>query len=223
MPPLDFGAPLRPPQTPRLSDIVFEQLAEAIVSGELKPCDSLRDATLAERLGVSRMPVREALLRLERAGLVETAASRYTRVVEITPERAFEIVEHAGYLYGAATRMSTMRMDDAQRAEALELLDAIVAAGTDREAYFVAARAFNRHIIASCGNSNFLLRSDLLYTADYVTRNVPLEGVIETVRPLQQRLRQAIEERDADAAERAVRELHGIDGDLAQAADRART
>lgn len=222
MSPLDFGAPLRPPQAPRLSDMVFDQIAEAIVHGELKPGEGLRDQALADRLGVSRMPVREALLRLERAGLVETAASRYTRVVEITPERASEIVEHAGYLYGAATRMATRRMDDAQREEAVRLLDAIVSAGTDRDAYFNAARAFNRHIIATCGNSNFKLRSDLLYTVDYVTRNIPLAGVLDAVLPLIARLRRAIEEKDADGAEAAVRELHGIDGDLGEVTQRVR-
>lgn len=222
MPPIDFGAPLRPPQAPRLSDMVFEQLAEAIVRGELQPGEGLRDQTVAERLEVSRMPVREALLRLERAGLVETAASRYTRVVEISPQRASEVMEHAGYLYSAATRMATLRMDDAQREEALALIDAVMDAGSDRIAYFEAARAFNRHIVATCGNSSFRLRSDLLYTVDYVTRNVPLEGVIEAVRPLLEQLRRAIAERDADQAEAMVRRLYGIDGDMSEVIERAR-
>ncbi|KQZ07243.1 hypothetical protein ASD19_12370 [Microbacterium sp. Root53] len=219
--PLDFGAPLRPPQAPRLSDMVFDRLAEAIVHGQILPGENLRDQGLAERLGVSRMPVREALLRLERAGLVETSASRYTRVIEITPERTLEIVEHAGYLYGAATRMATRRMDDAQRTEALALLDAIIAAGTDRNAYFQAGRAYNRHILASCGNRSFLLVSDLVYTVDYVTRNVSFDGIMHVVRPMLDRLRRAIAEGDADAAERVVRELHGIDGDLPEVAQRA--
>lgn len=59
---------------------VYSTLLTWIVDGMLEPGERLRDYDLAARLGTSRMPVREALRRLEDEGLVEVAANRWTRV-----------------------------------------------------------------------------------------------------------------------------------------------
>ena len=63
-----------------LRDDVYVRLRDAIVDGTFTPGEQLRDGDLAQWLGVSRTPVREALQRLERAGLVEVSPHRYTRV-----------------------------------------------------------------------------------------------------------------------------------------------
>ena len=60
---------VRPPR-PLLRDDVLERMRDAIVDGTLTPGEQVRDADLATWLGVSRTPVREALLELGRAGLV---------------------------------------------------------------------------------------------------------------------------------------------------------
>ncbi|KQT89596.1 GntR family transcriptional regulator [Marmoricola sp. Leaf446] len=67
-----------------LRDDVHDRLRAALVIGDLAPGEQLRDVDLAEQLGVSRTPVREALLRLERAGLVATVPGRSTVVT--TPD-----------------------------------------------------------------------------------------------------------------------------------------
>ena len=61
-----------------LRDDVYRQLREAIVDGTLAPGESLRDGEIAEWLGVSRTPVREALLRLAESGLVVARPGRST-------------------------------------------------------------------------------------------------------------------------------------------------
>ncbi|MBF0689479.1 MAG: GntR family transcriptional regulator [Cellulomonas sp.] len=63
-----------------LRDDVYRRLRDAIVDGDLAPGEQLRDAELAARLGVSRTPVREALLRLADAGLVVAQPGRSTHV-----------------------------------------------------------------------------------------------------------------------------------------------
>jgi DNA-binding GntR family transcriptional regulator len=68
-----------------LRDDVHARLQEAIVDGSLAPGEQLRDAELAERLGVSRTPVREALLELAQAGLVQATPGRSTVVAPIDP------------------------------------------------------------------------------------------------------------------------------------------
>ena len=208
-------AALDAPQPQRLSDMVFVRLAQAIVQGELAPGQSLRDQDLADQLGVSRMPVREALQRLERAGLIEMAASRYTRVAELTPERVRDTIEHAGYLYGSIVRLATQRMTDAELARALELLQGDIDAGADRHAYYEANRAFNEHMIETCGNANFRYRSDLLYSVEWVIRQFSFAEYALVLRSQHERLARAMEARDADAAERIVREMYGVHGEHA--------
>lgn len=72
-------------------DETYATLREWIVSGTLAPGEKVRDGELAAALGVSRMPVREALLRLEDEGLVETAANRWTRVAPLDLGQAREL------------------------------------------------------------------------------------------------------------------------------------
>ncbi|WP_271171212.1 GntR family transcriptional regulator, partial [Microbacterium thalassium] len=72
---------------PLLRDEVFARLRDAIVDGTLAPGEQLRDGDVATWLGVSRTPVREALLELGRAGLVRALPGRST-VVSPLEERS---------------------------------------------------------------------------------------------------------------------------------------
>ncbi|MER7797227.1 GntR family transcriptional regulator [Microbacterium sp. NPDC096154] len=205
---LDLTAPLTN-RGPRLSDLAFERLADAIVDGVLAPGELLRDHVLAEQLGVSRMPIREALQRLERAGLVETAASRYTRVTEFSPERIAAGIEYAGYLHGAAVRMATIRMTADQHARAVALLDELVAADGVEKSLEVGAAFFG--LARSCsGNDVFERGSDLSYFVARITRGMPEDELMRRIACQRERLRDAVASRDADAAELAVRRMHGI-------------
>lgn len=66
-----------------MSDAAYERLRDAIVRGELAPGEKIRDSDLAEMLGLSRTPVREALTRLADSGLVESKPGVYTRVATL--------------------------------------------------------------------------------------------------------------------------------------------
>ncbi|QJU55632.1 GntR family transcriptional regulator [Herbiconiux sp. KACC 21604] len=69
------------------ADVVFEAMCAALVSGELGPGMTVHDATIAEHLGISRTPVREAIQRLRMLGVIESAANRHTRIVDVSPVR----------------------------------------------------------------------------------------------------------------------------------------
>ena len=73
-------------KTRRMSDQIVELLRERIFRRSLKPGERLPEAHLCEELQVSRAPLREALLRLEREGLVETRPHKGAVVVEVTEE-----------------------------------------------------------------------------------------------------------------------------------------
>ena len=74
---------------------VYSTLLAWIMEGELRPGEKLLDKELAEKMGVSRTPVREALRRLEDKGLVESSANRWTRVADISiaePEMIYPVI-----------------------------------------------------------------------------------------------------------------------------------
>lgn len=96
----------------RLADLVVERLVRAIGDGEFRQGSRIRDADLAESLQVSRMPIREALQRLEQIGLIETAASRFTRVTPVTRELAEESLAFAGYAGGVLFRVNLPEISD---------------------------------------------------------------------------------------------------------------
>lgn len=77
----------------RAPEQITDRLREAIISGSLKPGDRLLQEELAERLGVSRMPVREALRRLEAEGLVVLQPYRGALVADLSSLELQEIYE----------------------------------------------------------------------------------------------------------------------------------
>ncbi|MFI6302851.1 GntR family transcriptional regulator [Amycolatopsis thailandensis] len=72
-----------PLERQRLSDAAYDRLKDAIISGELAPGERIKDGDLAQRLGLSRTPVREALTRLADTGLVEAKPGVYTRITTL--------------------------------------------------------------------------------------------------------------------------------------------
>ena len=76
-----------------LRDVVFNTLRQAILIGELKPGERLMEIHLADRLGVSRTPIREAIHKLEREGLVTIMPRRGAEVAQITEKSMNDVLE----------------------------------------------------------------------------------------------------------------------------------
>jgi DNA-binding GntR family transcriptional regulator len=64
---------------------VFDEILTAVHEGRLLPGQRISDVELANQLGVSRTPVREALLRLRQIGIIEASANRFTQVADVSP------------------------------------------------------------------------------------------------------------------------------------------
>jgi DNA-binding GntR family transcriptional regulator len=86
----------------QLRDWVEEQLREAILSGVFESGTWLRQQHLADELGVSQMPIREALKELAAQGLVEHVPYRGMRVVAFSPDDVVDLYAHRGFLEGRA-------------------------------------------------------------------------------------------------------------------------
>ena len=146
-----------------LRERVYQTIQQAIISGQLPPGERLRDQDLAEQLGVSRTPVREALQRLEDEGLVETSPRASTRVTTLdarAPREAFPVV---AALHALATRSAvphlTKRDVEAMRTANANL--ASVIAAPDTAIVFQAIQADDRfhQVLLEAADNRELLRT----------------------------------------------------------------
>jgi DNA-binding GntR family transcriptional regulator len=197
--------PIAPLQIQSVVDHVYSALRERILSGELPRGTKLRQASLAEELGVSRTPLREALRRLATEGLVEFSPNRGATVSELD----FGDMRHAWSarvaLEPGAARLAAERRDD----EAITAMREVVAeqrrVGNDRDASFAANRRFHLRLAAASGNPHLTRFAEMLW--------VPRIGV-----PIYQA--QAVEPRGpqawADEHEHIVDAIAAGDGDAAE-------
>ena len=97
---------IKPIKRLSLRDEVYQILKKSIINLEFKPEERLQDKELAERFGISRTPVREALKRLEDEGLVESLPGSSTRVTPLKLEEAKHAFSVVAVLYALATRLA---------------------------------------------------------------------------------------------------------------------
>lgn len=102
-----------------LRELVFEALREAIISGVLKPGERLMEVQLAEEMGVSRTPVREAIRKLELEKLVIMVPRKGAYVADISKRDVAEVFEIRRALEGLAASLAADRVTEDQ----LELME----------------------------------------------------------------------------------------------------
>lgn len=102
-----------------LRDVVFHTLRDAILRGDLQPGERLMEIHLANELGVSRTPVREAIRMLEKEGLAVTIPRRGAHVARMTEKDLEDVLEIRDVLDELAARDACERMDG-EDFEALE-------------------------------------------------------------------------------------------------------
>lgn len=105
------------------SDQIIEVIKADLLQGALKPGDRIKEAQLAERLGISRAPVREALSLLEREGLVVSAPQKGKSIASLTPREIVDSFTTGGILegWGVASTCRMFTEDDFHEMETLLL------------------------------------------------------------------------------------------------------
>ncbi|MDO6414446.1 GntR family transcriptional regulator [Sphingomonas sp. BIUV-7] len=104
-----------------LSDRIRNALTDAIAAGDYGPGASLDEQALADRYGVSRTPVREALRQLSVAGLVKIRPRRGAVVAPVTIERIMEMFEATAEIEALCARLATHRMTPLERSAMLRI------------------------------------------------------------------------------------------------------
>lgn len=137
-----------------LPEKVYDYLREGIIEGDLPPGMRLLEREISERLGVSRIPIREALPQLEAEGFVQTMPRRGSIVTQLSLRDVDELFDVRASLEVLAARLAAHRADERTSAElgrALERADVATANGAERE--IAAANAgFHEVILRMTGN-----------------------------------------------------------------------
>ncbi|GAA1300137.1 GntR family transcriptional regulator [Streptomyces sp. NPDC002722] len=202
---------LRPVRRTLLRDTAYEAIRDAIVRGDIPPGAPVRDADLADRLGLSRAPVRDALSRLAGEGLVESKPQSYTRVTPLVPGDVRDAAAVVRAMQELAARTAVPHLADAD-ITVMRAANERFRKATGRGDVAEALRADDRlHdvLVAACGNGA---------VAATVERYTPLirrlewrqfgtAGSAHGSAELHDRLIEACAARDAEAAVRITAEI----------------
>ena len=142
-------------QTSSLTTVVQQEIERAILQGEYAPGSKLIEAALAERMGVSRGPVREAFRMLEEAGLVRNEKNRGVFVRDIPIEEAVEIFDLRATMDELVGRKLAKHITPVQLKEIKRLVDSMEKAvkAEDARGYHLLNLTFHDRLVEMAGNS----------------------------------------------------------------------
>lgn len=141
-----------------LRDVVFNTLRDAILTGKLVPGERLMENQLAEKLGVSRTPVREALRMLELENLVELVPRKGAQVLDMSEKDIINILEVRSALEGLATSVACKKMtkEDLQQLKNMEVDFEKAVADNDVEHFVDIDEDFHDLIFAATENDKLI-------------------------------------------------------------------
>ncbi len=194
-----------------LRDVVFNTLRQAILTGELKPGERLMEIHLANKLGVSRTPIREAIRKLELEGLVTMIPRRGAEVAQITEKSMNDVLEVRRAMDALCTELACERIsvEEIQALEAASNHFAEAAKTLDIRKCAQADVDFHDIIVKATGNKrlvqliNNLSEQMYRYRFEYLKDVSKYDNLIEEHRIIYE----SISRHDKDAA-RAAAELH---------------
>lgn len=196
-----------------LSDRAYRALREQIAAGALLPGERLTERGLAELLGVSPTPIREALRRLEQEGLITRAGPRTLQVVEHSNETLRELLFVEAVLRAAEARIAVAKIDDdgiARMAAAVERLAS--GAGATEDEVLATAAAFDHELVAAAANPALRTMIESAAVVGHARRVRAVSAMRSSAREVGRRhlkahrdILAAVIERNADAAENLVR------------------
>ena len=196
-------------------EIIYETIREAIQIGRYAPGHHLVADDLAQEFGTSRMPVREALQRLENAGLVSITPHRGAVVSELSEQEIVEVYHIRAVLEGLAARLAAPHLSPADYDRLNALIDDMASTGTaepDLDQLLRGNRDLHEIIWQAAQAPRLHELLENLYDASRRFRNISilLSGRLEQIVQEHRRIVQALAAGDPAAAERFANEHHEI-------------
>lgn len=193
-----------------LRDVVFNTLRKAILTGQLKPGERLMEVHLADKLGVSRTPIREAIRKLELEGLVIMIPRRGAEVARITEKSLRDVLEVRRALDALSVELACERITEQELEElrqACEEFERVVRVSKDASVIARADVALHDIIVRTTGNQRLLQLVNNLseqmyrYRFVYIKDESRHENLVEEHREIYE----SIVERDKKRAARAAK------------------
>ena len=141
-----------------LRDVVFNTLRQEILTGKLKPGERLMEIHLADKLGVSRTPIREAIRKLELEGLVIMIPRRGAEVAQITLKSLEDVMEVRRALDVLAIELACERMNEETLSSLFQAYENFAVAVKTRDTRKIAEADVEFHdiIVQSTGNARLI-------------------------------------------------------------------
>lgn len=141
-----------------LRDVVFNTLRKAILTGELKPGERLMEIHLANQLGVSRTPIREAIRKLELEGLVVMIPRRGAEVAQITEKSLKDVLEVRRALDALCAELACDRITEEEKQKLKQACDTFEQATLACDVTTIAAADVALHdiIVEATGNQRLV-------------------------------------------------------------------
>ena len=200
-------SPASPRRDGSHASAAYQQLFESIRRGELAPGSRILEVQLAEQLGISRTPVRDAVQRLEAEGLLVHAPRTGLVVRQLSKRDIIELYAMRAVLEGAAARMAAQHVSDAEITELEELNQAMSDAVGDVNAMVDANRDFHLSLYHAARNPFLLTTVTSLNNALALLggTTVDARGRAGQAADQHQAIIDALKLRDGDAAEHAAK------------------
>jgi DNA-binding GntR family transcriptional regulator len=191
-----------------LRNKVFQHIKAQIIKGVHAPGEIILETKLADELGVSRTPVREAIWLLEMEGLVETTSKKGAVVLGISPKDVADIFAMRQVLEGLAARWAAARMTDSEIKELKKICDLseFYTQKRDMEEITALDDRFHQLIYEASGSKmlKLTLSNFHQYIHLYRLHSINIEDRFFKSVHEHQALLSAFQNRDADAAEKAM-------------------
>ncbi|KMK65546.1 GntR family transcriptional regulator [Puniceibacterium sp. IMCC21224] len=190
---------------PNRSQSTYQAILLAIRNGVYRPGDRLREEEVAQRLGVSRTPVREALGRLLEKGLIEVASSRGLAVSVLSMPKVFELYAMRRELEGLVARFAAQHATDVE-IENFEQLNHEFTATDDPRVAAELNRILHERFADACGNRYLRTAVKELQANTLLLVQTTFEapGRVQTASAEHARIIDAIKQRDEEAAQVAA-------------------
>jgi DNA-binding GntR family transcriptional regulator len=200
----------------RRAEALRDQLEQDIVTGHFKPGERLNEQSLASRFGVSRTPIREALMQLASAGMVELQPRRGAFVASLGFKDIIERFETMAALEGMCGTLAARRITDEQRNRLVEAHEACAAEAKNgaSDSYYYANERFHQIIYEACHNTYLAEQARQLHTRLKPYRRLQLRARHRVSNSLaeHQKIVEAILAGDSAKAEQRLREHILIQG-----------
>ncbi len=189
---------------------IVESVEEKILSGALKPGERIIEQELCEELGVSRSPVREALIVLENQGFLVRQARKGVRVAMVTQKEAVDAYRIRANLESLATYLA-VKNNKAGLVEKLKRInEKLEQASSQKKAkkYFRLNKQFHQTLIANCENDQLIQMLSVFdkKTARYRKEVLSIPGQIEASLKRHEKLIRSLENGNAEDAEKIRKE-----------------